>query len=205
MPGLTASETFASVTTTMRDDAALEAHVLGALDRGDRDDALTALMREFGAPVYRYCRQLLGDATIAEDAHQMVFAQAYEHFATFQRRSSVRAWLLTIAHHRCLDVIKARQRFDKRFSLEGEAPERAHPTPSAEAHLAAAALARAVEDCLAQLPPHVRMAVVLRYREGFPYDEIAQICGERAGTVQARVARAMPQLRRCLEAKEAAP
>jgi RNA polymerase sigma-70 factor, ECF subfamily len=182
-----------------------EREILAALDRGDRDRALTALMRELGAPVFRYCRQLVGDRALAEDVHQVVFADAYEHFGTFERRSSLRSWIFTIAHHRCLDVIKARRRWRERFASEASAPEAVHPEPPVDEHLGATTLGRGVADCLQRLQPHVRMAVMLRYQEGFACDEIARMSRERAGTVQARIARAMPLLRQCLEDKGLVP
>jgi RNA polymerase sigma-70 factor, ECF subfamily len=182
-----------------------EAEVLAALDGGDHDRALTALMRTLGAPVYRYCRQLIGDRALAEDVQQVVFAQAYEHLATFERRSTVRAWIFTIAHNRCLDVLKAERRWSRRFTPEDEAPEPSHPDPPVDERLGATTTGQAVADCLQRLEPHVRMAVMLRYQEGLAYDDIARISRERAGTVQARVARAMPLLRQCLERKGVAP
>jgi DNA-directed RNA polymerase specialized sigma24 family protein len=46
---------------------------------------------------------------------------------------------------------------------------------------------------------------VLRYVQNFSYEEMAVICGEKAGTLQARVARSMPLLQKCLEAKGVTP
>lgn len=187
------------------DAPAFEADVLGALDRGDLDHALDLVMRELGAPVHRYCRQLLGDPALADDVLQMVFARVYERFDRFERRSSVRSWIFAIAHHRCLDAIKARRRWDRRFTSAQDTAEPTSPEPPPDERLGQGALDRAIADCLARLEPHIRMAVVLRYQEGFPYDEIAEIARERPGTVQARVARAMPALRRCLEGKGLTP
>jgi RNA polymerase sigma factor (sigma-70 family) len=186
-------------------DAAFEADVLGALDRGDLDRALDRVMRELGAPVHRYCRQLIGDSALADDVLQMVFARVYERFDRFERRSSVRSWIFAIAHHRCLDAIKARRRWDRRFTSAEDTAEPASPEPPADERIGQGALGRAVAECLSRLEPHIRMAVVLRYQEGFPYDEIAEIARERPGTIQARVARAMPALRRCLEGKGLTP
>ena len=45
--------------------------------------------------------------------------------------------------------------------------------------------------------------VTLRYEEGLTYTAMEEICGERSGTLQARVARAIDQLRRCLQKKGA--
>ena len=42
-------------------------------------------------------------------------------------------------------------------------------------------------------------AVVLRYQHGFTFEEMAVICNEKPGTLQARVSRALPLLRACVE------
>ena len=87
-----------------------EAEILAALARGDRRGALALLVRDLGAPVYRYCRQMVEDDAIADDVQQTVFAQVYEHLGTFERRASIRSWVFTIAHHRGLDALKASRR-----------------------------------------------------------------------------------------------
>jgi DNA-directed RNA polymerase specialized sigma24 family protein len=42
---------------------------------------------------------------------------------------------------------------------------------------------------------------VLRYQQGFTFDELGAIFGEKPGTLQARVMRALPVLRACIEAR----
>jgi DNA-directed RNA polymerase specialized sigma24 family protein len=59
----------------------------------------------------------------------------------------------------------------------------------------------ALRRCLGELSPHVRTAVLLRFQEGFSYEEMARAVRERAPALQARVARALPVLRRCLEGR----
>jgi DNA-directed RNA polymerase specialized sigma24 family protein len=51
------------------------------------------------------------------------------------------------------------------------------------------------------LQPHVRMALIMRHFEGMTFEEMGQLLGEKPATLQARVARAMPGLRRFLIAK----
>ena len=46
-----------------------------------------------------------------------------------------------------------------------------------------------------------RDAIVLRYHQDLSYDEAAVIAGDHAGTLQQRVARALPALRRCVDAR----
>jgi RNA polymerase sigma-70 factor (ECF subfamily) len=179
-----------------------ETAILAALERADRDAALRLLMQAYGTAVYRYCRQMLGDGDLADEAHQMTFVQAYEGLARFAGRSSLRTWLFGIAHHRCLDLLKTSRRRDRRFQLTGELPDRPAPAETAEERLTNRSRVQALARCLRELAPHVRAAVLLRFQQGVPYEEMARLEGERPATLQARVARALPVLRRCLERKE---
>lgn len=177
-----------------------EREILKALEEGDRDTALRLLMRDYGSAVYRYCRQMLGD-DLADEAHQMTFVQAYEGMARFAGRSSLRTWLFGIAHHRCLDALKISRRREKRFQPMDGVPDRPAPAETAEDRLAHRSRVRALEQCLRELAPRVRAAVLLRFQQGVTYEEMARLEGERAPTLQARVVRALPVLRRCLEHK----
>lgn len=174
-----------------------------ALGRGDLDGAITLLMRAFGDDLYRHCRQVLGDACLADDVHQTVFVEAYRDLPRFAGRSSLRTWLYGIARHRCLDALKATRRFRLRFSLGSALPERADERAAADERLVDRARRQALERGLARLAPKARIALLLRYQEGLSYEEMAGISGERAKTLQARVARAVLRLRKYLEASDA--
>ena len=179
----------------------LEPEILAALDRGDRDRALDLLMRAYGQSLYRYCRQMLPGQDLADEVHQMTFVQAYEGLGRFARRSSLRTWLFGIAHHRCLDILKITRRRERRFELRAELPEQSVPGENVEERLTALSRVRDLARCLRELAPRVRDAVLLRYQQGITYDEMARLSGERSATLQARVARSLPVLRRCLERK----
>ncbi|HEX8113454.1 MAG TPA: sigma-70 family RNA polymerase sigma factor, partial [Kofleriaceae bacterium] len=73
------------------------------------------------------------------------------------------------------------------------------PRPSPGEGLDDAELQAALVTCLATLDDPARTAVLLRYQQGLTYEEMAEICGEKAGTLQARVARALRKLRDRLE------
>lgn len=182
-----------------------ERAALAALDRGSPDEALAILMRAYGTAVYRYCRQMVTDDDLAQEVHQMTFVQAHEGLGRFARRSSLRTWLFGIARHRCLDFLKMHRRRHKRFGPIEEAPDLPEPASSAEDRLSERSVARILESCLRGLAPRVRAAVLLRYQQGLSYPEIARLSNEKAPTLQVRVARALPLLRRCLEEKGVAP
>lgn len=183
----------------MQDDP--EQAARDALARGDREGALAVLMREYGSPLYRFCRQMVADPDLAQDVHQTTFLQAFEGLPDFGGRSSFRSWLYGIARHRCLDALKIARRREKRFALVGELPEQPSPGAEAEVRLGERDRNEALRRCLGDLAPHIRTAVLLRFQDGFSYEQISRICRERAPTLQARVARALPVLRRCLEGR----
>lgn len=176
-----------------------EERALEALDQADLKTALTILMEAYGSAVYRFCRQMVTDDELAEDAHQMTFVQAYESLERFSRRSSLRTWLYSIARHRCLDALKVSRRRRARFELTADPSENPDTSPGAEDRLAQRARGRALEHCLDKLAPAVRTAVLLRFHEELSYPEMARICGERPPALQVRVTRALPKLRHCLE------
>ena len=53
--------------------------------------------------------------------------------------------------------------------------------------------------CVGRLGEPMRTAVLLRYQQGFTFEEMATICDEKPGTLQARVMRALGVLRSCVE------
>lgn len=183
-------------------DAAVDADqdVVRLVDAGDRDGALRLLMQRHGTAVYRYCREALRDATLADDVHQRVFIEAHRDFTKFARRSLLRTWLFAIARHRVLDALKSRKRAHAHLE-DDESADLPDPRPSPAERIDDARLREALAACLDELGEHVRSAVLLRYQQGFTFEEMAEVCDAQAGTLQARVQRALPKLRDCIESR----
>jgi RNA polymerase sigma factor (sigma-70 family) len=68
-------------------------------------------------------------------------------------------------------------------------------------HVESSRLIRALEDCLDELSHDVRATVLLRFQSGFSYREMAGSLDASPEALQARVSRALPTLRHCLEDK----
>jgi RNA polymerase sigma factor (sigma-70 family) len=107
--------------------------------------------------VHRLLRRRLG-AQAAEDAFQETFLRALKAYGRLTHGEHLRAWVLTIAGHVAVDVLR-------RMRPAGEAPELAHedPRPAYEE----------LGDLTDDLPPTERAAVVLRYGYDLTYDAIA--------------------------------
>lgn len=175
-----------------REDADIEQ----LIERDQRKDALRLLMDRYGDRVYRFAHAMTRNAAQAEDVRQQVFIEVYRDFGRFERRSSLRTWLFGIVRHRCLDASKIQRRWWRRF--KNDPPEEPELEPP---DLDRSRIARLLHECLAKLAPRAREAVVMRYIEELAYEEVAEITGDLAGTLQQRVGRAMPVLRRCVDSK----
>src|ERR687896_1985931 len=68
-----------------------------------------AIVAEHGRVVMRVCRALLGPVE-AEDAWSETFLAALRAYPELRPGSNVRGWLVTIAHNKAVDQIRARLR-----------------------------------------------------------------------------------------------
>jgi len=179
--------------------------VIALIEHGEIRAALCQIMARHGAGVYRYCREALRDAALADDVQQQVFIEVYRDLPRFAGRSTVKTWLFGIARHRVLDAAKRRARVHARVELDNLADA---PDPRAEPGelLDDQRLRELVARCLGEFDEKVRTALLLRYQQGFTFEQMAVICGEKAGTLQVRVARALPilqaRLRRAYSERE---
>jgi RNA polymerase sigma-70 factor (ECF subfamily) len=86
-----------------------EQRLLGAARGGD-EGAFTQLVERYRRELHAHCYRMLGSVHDAEDALQDAFLRAWRGLATFESRSSVRAWLYRIATNASLDLIAKRPR-----------------------------------------------------------------------------------------------
>ena len=90
-----------------------------------------AAFRELTEPYRRelqvHCYRMLGSYQDAEDALQETLLAAWQGFAAFEGRSSLRTWMYRIATHRCLD---ARRSASRRPSKEWDVPGVEPPEPT---------------------------------------------------------------------------
>ena len=184
----------------MEDPADPEAAVHEALSRKDYKQALSLLIELYEKSVYSHCCSILGDATLAEDARQTTFTQAYKDLPSYRGRSTLRLWLYGITRHRCFDMLKMRRREGKHVEQMEAPPDIPTLQPSVEEQLHLDSISKQLARCLAHLDVRVREAIWLRYMEQLSFEEMSQLTDTRAATLQMRVARALPGLLQCLEA-----
>jgi RNA polymerase sigma-70 factor (ECF subfamily) len=178
-----------------------DARIRRAVRRGDIDTALRILMGAYGNQLFAVCARFIPDRALVEDVHQTCFVQAYQSLHRVLERESIAAWLMAIARNRCLDALKIHRRRARWQVPHASLPEVRDGSTSAEDEAHRAGLLERLRRALDVLSSEARRAVELRYGEMLSYDEMADLCGARPGTLQMRVTRAMPLLRRSLEAQ----
>jgi RNA polymerase sigma-70 factor (ECF subfamily) len=162
--------------------------------------ALERLYDRYGRATYSLVLKMLRDPARAEEVSQEVFLKLWRRPESYVRgRGAFATWLLSVAHHRAVDELRARRR--EVYSLVvDEGPPRELIDDGTD--LADGAWIReqraAVRAALATLPPSQRQAVELAYFAGLTQREIAERLGEPLGTVKTRIRLAMQKLRAAL-------
>lgn len=73
------------------------------------DDSVRTAYDAHGAELYRFCRGILGDAGLAEDAVQETFVRAWRAGERFDpATASLRTWLFSIARNVVIDLHRKR-------------------------------------------------------------------------------------------------
>ena len=163
----------------------------------DRD--LDALIEQHAAAAYRVANGILRNPSLAEDAVQETMIKAWQSLPRFRGESSMRSWILRIAHNTSISMLRRRR---ERVMAPEDMPETAGGIDPARSSAAMADL-RSVRTALDSLDELSRSIVILREVEGMSYSEIATTLEVGVPTVKTRLLRARRKLSDALEDEEA--
>jgi RNA polymerase sigma factor (sigma-70 family) len=151
------------------------------------------LVQRHASRLHACAYRMLGDASLAEEVVQDVFAAMARGGAAFRRDAALGTWLHAIAVNRCR-TIRKRRSFVTERNAEPLDVHHADPAAGAHDHLEAEERNARLTRAVAALPADMREVIVLRFAGGRSYDEIAQIHGCAPGTVASRLHRALRRL-----------
>ncbi len=168
--------------------------------------AFEALTTRYERQVYSLALRLLRHPHDAEDVTQQTFLSVLEHLAGFREEARFSTWLMRIATHAALKVLRKRKGLDI-VSLETPADEPGdpdaipHPRFIADWRQSPAQLVqqretqRLLNEALARLDEKHRLVFLLRDVEGLSVKETADTLGLSQANVKVRLLRARLQLR----------
>jgi RNA polymerase sigma factor (sigma-70 family) len=151
-----------------------------------RQRPFEAIVTRYGPTVLRVCRAVLGP-TAADDAWSETFLSAMRAYPNLRPDSNIEAWLVTIAHRKALDQLRAEARRAIPLGDLPEAPSKDGLPGSWESDLWAA---------LKALPRKQRETVAYHYLAGLPYAEVASILGGSADAARRAAADGIATLRK---------
>jgi RNA polymerase sigma-70 factor (ECF subfamily) len=131
---------------------------------------------------------LTGNLDQADDLVQETTVKALTHLDGFQPGTNLQAWMFTILRNLFHTGYRRRRREVE--DADGVFAATLSVAPDQHARLDFEDLRAA----LAKLPPDQREALVLIGAEGFSYEETAEICQTKVGTIKSRVNRARTRL-----------
>jgi len=161
--------------------------------------ALSLLYDRYQGLMYGMATRITGDPSLAQDVVQDAFVGIWKNASRYTSdRASARTWILSITHHRAVDIIRRRRPTVE--MPEGEAPSTPSQLllPDIWPEVSQRIDADVVREALAALPLAQRQAIELAYFGGLTQQEIAVRTDAPLGTVKSRVRLGLLQLRRAL-------
>jgi RNA polymerase sigma-70 factor, ECF subfamily len=164
--------------------------------RGDKL-ALQVLYGRHNLRVFRFVARLVRDETVAEDMISEVFLDVWRQAGSFEGRSEVTTWLLSIARFKALSALRKRRDEQLDDEVAGEIADEAD-TP--EVALQKDDKGAAIRVCLSKLSAEHREVIDLVYYHERSLQDVAAITGAPEATVKTRLFYARKKLAELLAA-----
>jgi RNA polymerase sigma-70 factor (ECF subfamily) len=163
------------------------------------ESALERFYRKHSTTVYRFALRTLRNPVEASELLNEVMLEVWDKAGNYAGRASVRTWLLSITHHKAVDLVRRNARHDHEDEerIDVEAPQ-FHAGSLLDMEVSRESGGH-VRTCVDALPHGHRQVVYLTFFEGCSYPEIAETLGVPQGTVKTRMLHARQKLLDCIQ------
>ena len=164
--------------------------------------------------IYKYDRQVLNIAASfrnntedAKDIYQEVFLKVYKGLKNFQFKSEFSTWLYRITANVCITNKSKQERhntdsLDRQYGSEEDSAtlgDSIAGDSSTDKQAVSSDLAEHIKKAVEKLPPQQKLALTLKYYQGFKIKEIAEMLNCAEGTVKRYLFTAANKLREDLK------
>lgn len=178
-----------------------DVQLAAAIGRQD-SSALASVYERLGPAVLGTALRVLGDRSQAEDVAQGVFIALWQAPERYDAsRGTLRSLLVSMAHHRAIDVVRSERSRHRREDRHGR-PESSSAHDTIGDAMCVEERAGEVRDALLDLDADERRAIELAYFGGLTYREVSRELDLPQDTVKSRIWRGMDRLRRALKAED---
>jgi len=151
------------------------------------------LLDAYGRDVHRFLVATVGRSD-ADDCYQETWLAALRAYPRLRDASNLRSWILTVAHHKAIDHVRARRRHAVPIPDVSD-----DAVPASTQTVATAAPPAASDDELwarvRELPGKQRAAIALRFLADAPYAEISAVMGTSEEAARRNVHEGLKRLR----------
>lgn len=178
----------------MHRDAPSDLNLVRRCKRGETE-AFGELVKKYQDSLYNLIFRLVGRREEARDLTQEAFLRAYQNIDSFKTGRSFKPWLFRIGANAAIDHLRSQRggvvsldtcreegRIVGRASLDacsGGGEDNNPENLSISMHMA-----ELVDEALADLDPHYRAVLILRYTEGMTYREAGKVLGVPVSTAK---------------------
>ena len=143
------------------------------------------LLDDHGTDLHRFLTAMVGHVD-ADDCYQETCLAALRAYPNLRDAANLRSWLLTIGHHKAIDLLRTRGRLAIPMD---ELPERPAAAPREPAD-------DGLWDTVRALPAKQRTALALRYVVDAAYAEVASVMGTSEDAARRNVHEGLKRLRK---------
>jgi RNA polymerase sigma-70 factor (ECF subfamily) len=184
----------------MKYDSGDDAHLISQIANG-QESAVETLYDRYNRLVFSVALAVVGDRAVAEEVTLDVFVHVWRGAKTYDpARAKVSTWLVAIARHHAIDVLRwQNSRVDSKSLLIDDLLLKHDPDlPDPEEQAELSMERKHIRSALSQLPAEQRQALFLSFFKGFSHQQIAELLAQPLGTVKTRIRLAMRKLRQIL-------
>lgn len=170
------------------------------------ESAFSEVMKRYANKIYSFVIRMIGYSPEADDAVQDVFMKAFSNLNKYDNtRAKFSTWLFTIARNHCIDILRKRKSVYSLDTIYEDTEGYFEPVDdkrNVEELLDKKMKVEFIEKEIEEMREDYREILLLRYIEGFSYQEISEILDIPLGTVKTNLYRAREHLKDRLVDKE---
>ena len=168
--------------------------------------AFEEILKRHRHGVFNFILRFLGNRETAEEVFQEVFIKIHKAADRYLPNGKFSTWLYTITRNQCVDTFR-RLKLRETMSLDGSGREEetklvdtiASDTVAPDILSSAHEIQTVLELALEKLNADQREVFLLREKEGFKFEEIAEMTGVSVNTVKSRMRYALEGLKKTLK------
>lgn len=155
----------------------------------DLEKIFTTSFSDYGDAIFRFCMVKVSSVERAEDMTQEVFTRYWQYVRDGKEMTNTRSFLYTIANNLAKDWYKKKKSDSLDQKMEnGNQPADQAPSPEMTASY------REVLDTIEEMEQKDKEVLLLKFVEGLPPKDIAEILQESANVISVRINRATTRL-----------